>query len=330
MNESRAMLAPRVAAAAIVFLAGSCAYADTVMRVREGDMSCDRACLNGFVDKYLDAMAAHDPSRLPLAKDVRMTENTVQMPLTDGLWFTTTAIGKNRHYIADVYAQQAGAIAVVFEADGPKMLGLRLRIKNMKINEIEMVTARPGSSDPIGNNLPNWKPAAIWDRPLKPSERMPRDQLAQVANQYFEAIEKDSKGAVQYSSDCTMGQGREENGSGSNIADPKAPPPPPGMENMMKMPCAEMFGHGAMGGLSIPERSFWAVDDEMGVVLGAFIFSMDKPFVPKPGQRAMGGAVQQQPNSGIIVEVFKIIDGKIYRQDGVTGMTYAYGTRTGW
>jgi hypothetical protein len=82
--------------------------------------------------------------------------------------------------------------------------------------------------------------------------------------------------------------------------------------------------------LSIPERSFWAVDEEMGVVLGAFIFSMDKPFVPKPGQAPMGGAMQQQPNSGIIAEVFKIIDGKIYRQDGVTGMTYAYGTRTGW
>jgi hypothetical protein len=72
------------------------------------------------------------------------------------------------------------------------------------------------------------------------------------------------------------------------------------------------------------------VDDERGVVIGAFIFSMDKPFVPKPGQTAMGGAVQQQPNSGIIVEAFKIIGGKIYRQDGVTGMTYAYGTRTGW
>ena len=112
MNINRVMFVPRAAAAAILFLAGSSAYADTVMRVREGDMSCDRACLNGFVDKYLNAMAAHDPSRLPLAKNVRMTENTVQMPLTDGLWFTTTAIGNNKHYVADVYAQQAGAIAL--------------------------------------------------------------------------------------------------------------------------------------------------------------------------------------------------------------------------
>ena len=36
---------------------------------------CDRACLEGFVDKYLDAAIAHDPSLLPLSKDVKFTEN---------------------------------------------------------------------------------------------------------------------------------------------------------------------------------------------------------------------------------------------------------------
>src|SRR5271170_1770946 len=36
---------------------------------------CDRQCLNGFVDQYLAALVAHDPSRLPLAKDVVFTEN---------------------------------------------------------------------------------------------------------------------------------------------------------------------------------------------------------------------------------------------------------------
>lgn len=321
-----------IAGAILAVLSAGAAHADTVMRVREGDMSCDRACLNHFVDIYLDAMAAHDPSRLPLTKDVRLTENTVQLSLTNGLWTTTTGIG-NKQYIPDVFAEQAAAIAVIYEADGPKMLALRLRIKNMKIKEIEMVTARPGSSDPIGNNLPNWKPNPIWDRPLKPSERMPRDQLAQVANQYFEAIEKDRTGVVKYADSCTMANGREENGSGSNIRDPKAPPPPAGFGDMMKAPCEVLFGHGMMGGLNIPERSFWAVDDEMGEVIGAFIFQLDSPQVAKPGQMLAtsgGGAVGTQPNSGIIVEAFKVIDGKIYRQDGVTGMIYAYGTRTGW
>lgn len=29
---------------------------------------CDRACLDGFVNQYLSALLAHDPSRAPLAK----------------------------------------------------------------------------------------------------------------------------------------------------------------------------------------------------------------------------------------------------------------------
>ena len=36
---------------------------------------CDRACLEGFVDRYLDAMAARDPKQLPLAANVKYTEN---------------------------------------------------------------------------------------------------------------------------------------------------------------------------------------------------------------------------------------------------------------
>jgi len=313
----------------VLALYATVAHADTTMRVREGDMSCDRACLRNFVDTYLDAMAAHDPSRLPLTKDVRLTENTVPLTLHDGLWSTTTRIGKGRQYFADIFAQQAGFIGVIFEADGPKMLALRLRIKNMKIKEIEMVTARPGSSDPMGNNLANWKPRAIWNRALTPAERMPRAELVQAANQYFEAIEKDQKGVAHWADGCTLAGNREANGSGANLVDPKARPTPQ-MAAMMNMPCDEMFGRGILGGLSIPERSFWVVDEEMGAVLGAFMFSIDKPFVPKPGFSAMGGDVQKQPNTGIIAEAFKIIGGKIHELDAVTGMTYAYGTRTGW
>ena len=44
----------------------------------------------------------------------------------------------------------------------------------------------------------------------------------------------------------------------------------------------------------------------------------------------MGGAEQQQPNTGIIAEAFKIIGGEIHELDAVTGMTSAYGTRSGW
>ena len=322
MQYNKKSIFAKLCGTVIVTLCAASVQADTTMRVREGDMSCDRACLNNFVDEYLDAMAANDASRLPLTKDVRMTENTIQLNLTDGLWSTARSIGKNKHYMADVFAQQAGFIGVVFEADGPKMLALRLRIKNMEIKEIEMVTARPGSSDPMGTNLENWAPAEGWSRVLKPSERLPRAQMVQVANQYFEAIEKDETGVAVWSDECAFMQAREANGGGSNLPNPDAPPMPPAFANMG---CDDMFGNDSMGSLEIPERSFWVVDEEMGAVLGAFIFSSGAV-----GEMKMGGEVQNQINSGIIAEAFKIIDGKIHRLDAVTGLTYAYGTRTGW
>jgi hypothetical protein len=45
---------------------------------------CDRACLEGYIDKVLAAMIAHNPNQLMLARDVYYTENGVQLRLGDG------------------------------------------------------------------------------------------------------------------------------------------------------------------------------------------------------------------------------------------------------
>src|SRR5688572_30325904 len=50
--------------------------------------SCDRACLENVAEKYLTAMAAHDPAKAPIAPGTRYTENGVELPLPDGLWRT--------------------------------------------------------------------------------------------------------------------------------------------------------------------------------------------------------------------------------------------------
>lgn len=52
-----------------------------------------RAELNGFVDRYLEALVAHDPSRLPLAPGAKFTENGQRLELGDGLWNTISARG---------------------------------------------------------------------------------------------------------------------------------------------------------------------------------------------------------------------------------------------
>jgi hypothetical protein len=49
---------------------------------------CDRACLVDFMNRYMDAIYKHDTKLVPpLALDVRMTENTGQMNVGEGmLW----------------------------------------------------------------------------------------------------------------------------------------------------------------------------------------------------------------------------------------------------
>ena len=43
--------------------------------------SCDRAGLESFVDRYLAAFIADDPTAAPLASNVRFTENGPVLPL---------------------------------------------------------------------------------------------------------------------------------------------------------------------------------------------------------------------------------------------------------
>jgi hypothetical protein len=52
--------------------------------MRVADAPCDRACQNGFVDQYLAALMARDPSKLPLTETARYTENGQTLKLADG------------------------------------------------------------------------------------------------------------------------------------------------------------------------------------------------------------------------------------------------------
>lgn len=56
----------------------------------ESPAPCDRACLEGLLDRYVEALVARHPSRFPTAGAVTFTENGQRLELGDGLWHTVT------------------------------------------------------------------------------------------------------------------------------------------------------------------------------------------------------------------------------------------------
>src|SRR6476620_3403835 len=48
--------------------------------------ACDRACLQNIADSYVAALVAHDPSKAPMAPDVKFTEQTKDLKVGEGLW----------------------------------------------------------------------------------------------------------------------------------------------------------------------------------------------------------------------------------------------------
>jgi hypothetical protein len=71
--------------------------------------TCDRACLEGFVDQYLAVLVAQDPSKLPLAKNAGYTENGQELKLGDGMWGPSVTLGNYKLYFADPRDQQDGS-----------------------------------------------------------------------------------------------------------------------------------------------------------------------------------------------------------------------------
>lgn len=155
---------------------------------------CGRACLKRLVKRYIGAMVAHDPGRLPLARHVEFTEDGVQLRLGDGLWATASAPGHYKIYVTDPQDGEVGYYGTVFENGVPVLLALRLKVDYGLISQIETIVARPPA---LGKSaLPS--AGAVLEKRGHPrpqflqivprGQRMSRPALIRVANSYFTGL----------------------------------------------------------------------------------------------------------------------------------------------
>ena len=95
--------------------------------------ACDRACLTGLMTQFIDALVAHDPSKLPLADNVRYTEDSRNAKLGDGVWKSVTGHGGFRQDYIDTRRQVAAAHLLLREGETQVLYSVVLHVSAMKI-----------------------------------------------------------------------------------------------------------------------------------------------------------------------------------------------------
>jgi hypothetical protein len=275
--------------------------------------ACDRACLEGFVDKYMDALVAHDPKLAPLAKTLKNTENGQRLEPGDGFWRTATAKGAYRLFVDDPQAGEVAFLGTMKEANIPVSVAIRLKIANQQIEEIETMVVRTGINGT--NGAPELeklvKPRAGFLEPVPAAQRVSREELIKTANMYFSGLEKnDGKGNYPFADDCD----RIEDGQQS------------------KKSCKAEFESGAYHYITrIRDRRFVAVDVERGLVF-SFVFFDNAAGKYRTFKLADGTETSAGPNrpwTWEIAEMFKIQGGKIHQVESLLDQV-PYGMGSGW
>ena len=150
-------------------------FSPTVSATGPIPVDCNRACLEGLADQYLAALVAHDPKRLPLAEDVKYTENDQVLDIGDGFWGTATEVGKYKHCFSDLVVEQIGCMVTMHEGDHLLIMGMRLRVQLGRITEIETTYYRQGGGGP--NNMAGLDTSTtepLWFDTIPPAQRVSR------------------------------------------------------------------------------------------------------------------------------------------------------------
>jgi hypothetical protein len=276
-------------------------------------VTCPRDCLIGHLRRYMDALGAHTPRALPVAKTLMFTENNVVLPLGAGLWGSISAVAPAGLEVADAETGNAAWFGVVHEHGVAAYLALRLHVRDGLIDEVESVVHRKSTLP-----APYGDPTKVEHDPaflevLPPAERRPRQRLIAVAQSYFNTVElNDGTVFAPFDDECA----RLENGI-STTAAPKAGSP--GNASNIAAGCEAQFKLGIYHiNKRIRERRYPLVDEERGIVVASGFFDHDneRDKYPLTNGNEMKTALKW-PNSITLLEAFRVKNGKIQRIEAV-------------
>jgi len=303
--------------------------------------ACDRACLESFVDQYMDALIAHDPKKLPLTPRLKMTENGQRLEPGDGFWRTATAKGTYRLFVDDPEQSTVAFLGTMREAGIPVAVAIRMKVANGQIPEIETFVVRnqeaAANLEKLGASTPSSAPKAS------------RQELTRTVDLYFAGLEKnDGRGNYPFADDCNRFENGRQTTNNPNLrmaslfatapAGPgrggrgAPPPPPPDPSDAARLGCKEQFQSGYFHFVTrVRDRRVVSVDADRGLVF-AFVFydyaaGKSRAYKLADGQEVTNGP--PRPWTWERAEVIQIDTGKI-RQIQAIMEQVPYGMLSGW
>ncbi|MEO6340591.1 MAG: hypothetical protein ABIO39_11165 [Caulobacteraceae bacterium] len=242
--------------------------------------ACDRACLNGIMQRYLSALAKHDAKGLPLSPKLEALENALPVKAGEGAWAQISKVHPGLMFTDPA----AGGVVYGGAVDGPDGLAslfVRLKVTGGRITQSEIIFnhGKPGGVFAPANLL---EPDLIYEAVAPPSRRSTRKEMIALVDGYMEAISRHDGSLTKFNYRC------DRYASGAKTTNnPKFGTGGSGS-------CADSF-KGLTGDVTVGRR-FPVVDEQKGVVVGMFLI----PHSERP------------PGSTLYVgEMFKIVDGKI-------------------
>lgn len=193
----------------LAIIAAFAAFAASAIPARAGN--CSRASLKGMIADYFKAVDTHDMSALPIAKNVRVTENGVVMQPGTGFFQSGGKVLLERDLID---SQRCGTVSIavtdetVSGAQTMAVMAVRLKVAHGKVTEIEQLVTREAEEKRFYNPKELLSTSdQDWTTPLPKNKRLTRYYMNVAANKYFDSFKKDPTDLPPFATPCNRWEG---------------------------------------------------------------------------------------------------------------------------
>jgi hypothetical protein len=166
---------------------------------------CSRQVLQDAVDSYIKAQEAGDPSKMLLAPHVRYIENLDTITEAKSICKKALPVASQHHFF-DVDSCRTFSEVVVTGGGHPYVIGMRLRVVDGKICEIDAIVTDSG--DWLFNAKRYLDTATVqnWDT-LPLAQRSSRQTLINCANAYGAIFEVPHTDTIPFGTPCSRLEG---------------------------------------------------------------------------------------------------------------------------